>query len=89
MHAMTDASAAGRKTEPSNERGERLAASLEEQFHICRRETNLWLKAHRADDGYLYHNRLDGLLKLIRTNAQLAQVITQIDRTKNRKTNTQ
>ena len=86
---MTDESAAGPKTDQSRERGERIAAALEEQFHICRRETDVWLSRSHTDEGYLYPNRLDGLLKLLQTNAKLAQVIERIDAAKNRKTKTQ
>jgi hypothetical protein len=89
MHAMTTASAAGRNTDPSEERSERLAVSLEEQFHMCRKEGGIWLERNRSKDGGLYDEALEGLLKVARTSAQIAQVITQIDRSKIRKTNTQ
>jgi hypothetical protein len=89
MLDMTNESAAGPKTDQSPERGERISASLEDQFHMCTREADRWLERGRTDEGYLYMNRLDGLLKLVRTSAQLAQVIARIDGVKNRKTNTQ
>jgi len=86
---MTDERAAGRKTGQETERGERLAAALEEQFDICRRETAVWLERCHTDEGYLYTGRLDGLLKLFRMNAQFAQVISRIDAAKNRNSKTQ
>jgi hypothetical protein len=86
---MTQESAAGPKTDQAEDRGERIAALLEEQFRLCRRETDIWLDKSRTKEGYLYEAGLDGFLKLCRTNAQLAQVIARIDGAKNRKTNTQ
>jgi hypothetical protein len=86
---MTDESAAGPKTDQSEDRGERIAAALEEQFHSCRRQTDVWLSRCHSEEGYLYPNKLDGLLKLFQVNAQLASVITRIDAAKNRKTKTQ
>ncbi|HTT97280.1 MAG TPA: hypothetical protein VMF58_04480 [Rhizomicrobium sp.] len=86
---MTQESAAGPKTDHDSSRAERLAASLEEQFHTCRRETDVWLSRCHSDEGYLYPHKLDGLLKLFHMNAQLASVITRIDAAQNRKTKTQ
>ena len=63
---MTHAIAAGRKTDVSNERGERIAAALEEQFLMCRQETDLWMARNRAPDGALYQGLLDELMKAMR-----------------------
>jgi hypothetical protein len=86
---MTDESAAGPKTDQAEDRRERVAASLEKQFHACRKETDLWLERSHTEEGYIYTARLDSMLKLFRTSAQLAQVIEQIDRAKNRNSKTQ
>jgi hypothetical protein len=86
---MTEESAAGPKTDQTEDRAERLAAALEEQFDICRRETAIWLSRSHSDGGYIYPNRLDGILKLFKANAQFAQLIARIDATKNRKSKTQ
>jgi hypothetical protein len=86
---MPTESAAGPKTDTAELRRERLAVSLEVQFHICRKETDVWLARNRTDEGILYHSKLDGLLKLVRVNAQLASVIARIDAAKNRNSKTQ
>lgn len=86
---MSDESAAGPKTEITEQRHERLAASLEQQFHACRRETDIWLERNRTEEGYFYHDKLDGLIKLVRVNAQLAGVIARLGNAKNRNSKTQ
>jgi hypothetical protein len=86
---MTHESAAGPKADQTEDRAERLAAGLEEQFHICRRETDVWLSRCHTDEGYLYPGKLDSLLKLFQVNAQLASVIARIDASKNRNSKTQ
>jgi len=86
---MSDESAAGRKADENQDRGERIAAALEDQFHMCRREADFWLARRRSEKGDISRFDLEGLLHLVRTNAQLAQVIARIDAAKNRKTNTQ
>jgi hypothetical protein len=89
MIPVIDDSAAGPKTDTAELRRERLAVSLEEQFHICRKETDVWLARNRTDEGYFYSHKLDGLIKLVRVNAQLASVIARIDAAKNRNSKTQ
>jgi hypothetical protein len=86
---MTNENAAGRKTDVAELRRERIAISLEEQFHTCRKEADVWLERNRNDEGHLYDNMLDGLIKLVRVNAQLASVIARIDAAKNRNSKTQ
>jgi hypothetical protein len=81
---MSEDCAAGRKTDQVEGRRDRIVTSLEEQFHICRKETDIWLERNRTDEGFLYHNKLDGLIKLVRVNAELASVIARIDGAKNR-----
>jgi hypothetical protein len=70
------------------ERAERIATSLEEQFHMCRKETDRWLEDARTKDGSLYGPRIDCLLKLWKTNTQLAQSIARIETAKSRNSKT-
>ncbi len=86
---MTNESAAGPKTDTHEDRCERVAASLEKQFHICRRETDAWLANHSGEKGYLHFGSVDDLVKLARVNAQLASAIARIDAARNRNSKTQ
>jgi hypothetical protein len=72
----------------NEDRAERIAASLEEQFHSCRKETDNWLTDNRRKDGFLHGSGLPGLLKLWQTNVQLAQAIARIDAAQNRNSKT-
>jgi len=87
--SMTNESAAGRETDTAELRRERIAISLEEQFHTCRKEADTFLTNNRSKAGGIDYYRLDGLVKLIRVNAQLASVIARIDAAKNRNSKTQ
>jgi hypothetical protein len=75
--------AAGPKTD-TQERRERIAASLEAQLHACRRETDIYLTTYRTETGVLYYSRVDDVVKLMRATAQLANVIARLDAVKNR-----
>jgi hypothetical protein len=72
----------------NEDRAERVSASLEEQFHVCRKEADRWLEDARQKDGSLYGPRIDCLLKLWKMNMQLAQAITQVETAKNRNSKT-
>lgn len=72
----------------NEDRAERIAASLEEQFHVCRKETDRWLAADRQKDGSLFGPRIGCLLQLWKMNMQLAQAITQVETAKNRNSKT-
>jgi hypothetical protein len=80
---MSDETAAGPKTD-INERRERIAASLEDQFKVCRSETDKRFALYKTPEGALHHNALESVIKLVRVSAQLANVIARLDGVKNR-----
>lgn len=73
------------------DRIETVSASLEAQFHICRKETDAFLSRIKTndEDGALRATYFDDFLKLVRMNAQLAGVIARLDTVKNRNSKTQ
>ena len=72
------------------DRIETVSTSLEAQFHICRKETDIYLSEVRQDhDGVFPYDRIDDFLKLVRMNAQLAGVIARLETVKNRNSKTQ
>jgi hypothetical protein len=72
------------------DRIEAVSASLEAQFHICRKETDLYLSEVRTDhEGVFPYSRIDDFLKFVRMNAQLAGVIARLEKSKNRNSKTQ
>jgi hypothetical protein len=88
---MSEESAAGQKTEKDivAARREELATALDRQFQTACVQTEAWVRTHANSAGVLYYNRLDGLVKLMRANAQLASVILRIDAAQNRNSKTQ
>jgi hypothetical protein len=72
----------------TEDRTERVSASLEAQFHICRKETDAYLaRSKDVHDGRI--GSIDDFLKLVRVNAQLAGAIARLDGVKNRNSKTQ
>jgi hypothetical protein len=72
------------------DRLETVSASLEAQFHICRKETDAYISEVRADhEGVLPYGRIEDFLKFMRMSAQLAGVIARLETTKTRNSKTQ
>ena len=73
-----------------NNRIETVSASLEEQFHTCRRETEAFLSGIKERrNGKLSSDYVDEFLKLVRANVLLAGMIARLDGVKNRNSKTQ
>ena len=71
------------------DRTERVSASVEAQFHACRKEADAYLSTAKTSGGFFTDDRIDSFLKLVRINAQLAGIIARLDDVKNRKSKTQ
>ena len=53
------------------DRTERVSASVEAQFHACRKEADAYLSTAKTSSGEFTEYRIDNFLKLVRMNAQL------------------
>jgi hypothetical protein len=73
----------------TEDRTERVSASLEAQFNSCRKEADAYLSTAKTSDGEFSEYRIDNFLKLVRINAQLAGIIARLDAMKNRNSKTQ
>jgi len=73
----------------SNERTERISASLEAQFNICMKETDGYRALVQEKNGFISPGCFDTFLKLQRMNAQLAGTIARLDAMKNHNSKTQ
>jgi hypothetical protein len=69
------------------DRTERVSASVEAQFHACRKEADAYLSTAKTSSGEFTEYRIDNFLKLVRMNAQLAGIIARLD-AKNRNSKT-
>lgn len=67
----------------TEDRTERVSASLEAQFHTCRKETEVFLSAVKLDDGTISPGCVGQFLKFVRVNAELAGVIARLGAVKN------
>ncbi|HEX4295815.1 MAG TPA: hypothetical protein VHZ29_16895 [Rhizomicrobium sp.] len=72
----------------TEDRNERVSASLEAQFNSCRNEADAYLSTAKTTSGELTEYRIDNFLKLVRMNAQLAGIIARLDDGKNRNSKT-
>jgi hypothetical protein len=72
----------------TEDRTERVSASLEAQFDSCRKEADVYLSAAKAGGAELNEYRIDNFLKLVRINAQLAGIIARLHDVKNRNSKT-
>jgi hypothetical protein len=72
----------------TEDRSERISASLEAQFNACRQEADAYLSTAKTPSGEFTEYRIDNFLKLVRINAQLAGVIARLAAEKNRNSKT-
>lgn len=72
----------------TEDRNERISASLEAQFNSCRKEADAYLSTAKTSGGVFPEERINNFLKLVRANAQLAGIIARLDDVKNRNSKT-
>jgi len=72
----------------TEDRTERVSASLEAQFDSCRKEADAYLSTAKTPSGEFTEYRIDNFLKLVRINAQLAGIIARLHDVKNRNSKT-
>ena len=72
----------------TEDRTERVSASLEAQFHICRKEADNCLPNAKNSKGEFLEFGFEHFLKLVHLNAQLAGTIARLDSVKNRNSKT-
>ena len=73
----------------NEDRAERIAASLEDQFHKCRKEADTYLANGRNGEWNISDRTVDTVLKFVRAGVQLAGMVARLDAMKNRKSNPQ
>jgi hypothetical protein len=88
MIAMNDDRAAGRKTDQSECRVERVSASLETHFGHCNQVLSDTMRTVEEKGAYR-HGDMDGIAKFLKLSAQLAGQIGRLEIIKNRNSKAQ